>query len=106
MASAAAWQCPGAKVVFIRGMRFSLTASNGTGFGRVDRGSWGFSASAGMAQDRVNFRAPGIRPAAHSCCTVRLDRFHLAAISCAVRYSMAMPPKVCFFSSNYMRSRA
>ena len=109
MASTAARQPPGGKGVFIRGMK--LAAAKGSGWGgagersRFRRGSAGLTASAGMAQDLPNFRAPGMRPWPHSCCTVRTESFHVSAISCTVRYSMAHPPGEDFIS-HYMRHGA
>ena len=100
MASTAARHCPGGKAVFIRGIRLvrlSRPAADPSParFGAEWR-AWGFSASAGMAQAVPNFCAPGMRPAVHSCCTVRTERFHFSAVSRTVRYSMAVPPAIMF----------
>ena len=63
-------------------------AGAASGFG-TSRGSWGFSAAAGMAQAVPNFCAPGMRPAVQNCWTIRGEIFHFSAVSRTVRYSMA-----------------
>ena len=100
MASAAARHFPGAKAVFIRGIRLVWSSRPAAGaascFG-ASRGSRGFSASAGMAQDFPNFRAPGTRPAMQNCCTSRGEMFHFSAVSRTVRYFHGRaPPETVF----------
>ena len=88
-------QCPGAKGVFISGIRPdsfptpTAAVSVCAAFSR--RGSPGFCASAGISQETPNFRAPAMRPCAQYFCTSLSEISHRSAACRTVMYSMLSP---------------
>ena len=82
-------QCPGAKGVFISGMRpWNRSAALGAAGGSCLclRGSPGFSAPSGMAQEPPNRSAPGMRPWEQYWLTRRSDTPHFSAVSRIDKY--------------------